>query len=304
MVGWSKRMVNYWVFFVNDWINDAGRKFKGKEVFDILQKNKIWGIGNRTPNRKRLSAGDKVVFYLAGSEGQKFLGKGSLNSPTISFTGDIKYSEDANIIVRGWENLVVFNEFEAFKEPKLLEDMKHNLEFVVKKEIATVYFQSGVRSITKEDYEALISEGLISISQKGSSEGIENENQFILEKYLQSFIVENWHMIKFDKNLKIFEDDQGNNGAQYTTDVGYIDILSKDNDGNFVVIELKKGRESDKVVGQILRYMGWVREHLAISGQKVEGVIICNEYDKKMDYAVSMIPNISIKKYAVSFSLV
>ena len=40
------------------------------------------------------------------------------------------------------------------------------------------------------------------------------------------------------------------------TEVGTIDILADEPDTNsLVVIELKKGRESDKVVGQTLRYI-------------------------------------------------
>jgi hypothetical protein len=299
-------MPNYWVFVVNDWKDDeSGRKYKGREIFNILKKDKIWGIGNRTPNRKNLAAGDKVAFYLAGVEGQRFLGYGTLSSPTQVFEGDEKYSADSNtIIVKGWDNLVTFSEFEEFHEPKLLSDLVNNLEFIVKKDIGSVYFQSGVRSITKDDFDVIVSEDLVKISKKGVEEGIENENQFILEKYLQSFIVENWGRIDFGRNLKIYEDEDGNNGEQYTTEVGYIDILAIDEQGNFIIIELKKGRESDKVVGQTLRYMGWVKKHLATQGQNVEGVIICNDNDQKMEYAISLIPNIKIKKYSVNFNLI
>ena len=53
-------------------------------------------------------------------------------------------------------------------------------------------------------------------------------------------------------------------GQQYPTDTGYIDILavSKDNK-ELLVIELKKGRASDVVVGQIQRYMGYILEEIA-----------------------------------------
>jgi restriction system protein len=37
---------------------------------------------------------------------------------------------------------------------------------------------------------------------------------------------------------------------------------------------LKRGRVSDNVVGQILRYMGYVKEVLAEKNQEVLGVII------------------------------
>ena len=41
-----------------------------------------------------------------------------------------------------------------------------------------------------------------------------------------------------------------------------------------LVIELKKGRASDSVVGQIQRYMGYVKDELAEKNQPVKGVII------------------------------
>ena len=71
-------------------------------------------------------------------------------------------------------------------------------------------------------------------------------------------------------------------GQQYPTDTGPIDILaiSKDNK-TLLVVELKKGRASDAVVGQCQRYMGYVKEELAEKNQDVKGVIIAFEDDKK-----------------------
>jgi len=82
------------------------------------------------------------------------------------------------------------------------------------------------------------------------------------------FIERNWKNIEFGLDLKIYEDENGNPGRQYLTDVGYIDLLTTDKSGNFYVIELKKGHTSDKVIGQTLSYIGWVRKHLA-KGKRV-----------------------------------
>ena len=43
-----------------------------------------------------------------------------------------------------------------------------------------------------------------------------------------------------------------------TKSAGRIDLLCIDRNRDFVVIETKKGKESDKVVGPIQRYMGWI----------------------------------------------
>ena len=74
---------------------------------------------------------------------------------------------------------------------------------------------------------------------------------------------------------------------------------------NYVVIELKKGKSSDVVVGQILRYMGWIKEHLCENDkQGVRGIIICRDRDERLDYALSMIKNIvEVRLYRVDFRL-
>jgi len=47
---------------------------------------------------------------------------------------------------------------------------------------------------------------------------------------------------------------------QLSTPAGRLDLFCRDVHGNYVVVELKKTQGTDQVVGQILRYMGWVRE--------------------------------------------
>lgn len=71
-----------------------------------------------------------------------------------------------------------------------------------------------------------------------------------------------------------------------------------------MVVELKRGRASDVVVGQILRYMGFVKEQIAEDSQNVEGAIIALEDDPKLKWALVSVPSITFYKYQVSFKLV
>ena len=64
-----------------------------------------------------------------------------------------------------------------------------------------------------------------------------------------------------------------------------------------MVIELKKGRASDNVVGQVQRYMGYIKEEIATSEQEVKGVIIAFDDDQKIKRALSVTNNISFYKY-------
>lgn len=132
---------------------------------------------------------------------------------------------------------------------------------------------------------------------------IEDPSAFVLEKYLEDFIISNFKTI-FNGTLNVFEDEEGSDGQQYTTDIGPIDILAVEPATNsFVVIELKKGRPSDQVVGQILRYMGWVKQALCKEGQDVKGLVICRDPDSRLSYALSMTTNVQVRYYSVSFKL-
>jgi restriction system protein len=70
------------------------------------------------------------------------------------------------------------------------------------------------------------------------------------------------------------------------------------------VVELKRGKASDVVVGQTLRYMGYVQEELAEEGQSVRGVIIALEDDQRIRRALAMTPTIEFFRYEISFKLV
>jgi hypothetical protein len=121
-----------------------------------------------------------------------------------------------------------------------------------------------------------------------------------MENDLENFLVANLHLI--DRDLKLYQDEHGKTGRQYITEVGDIDLLCKKNN-DFVVIELKKGRTGDKAVGQISRYMGWVKERLA-KENNVKGIIIVHDFDPKLRYAVLANPNIELKYYQIKIDFV
>ena len=66
---------------------------------------------------------------------------------------------------------------------------------------------------------------------------------------------------------------------------------------------LKRRRASDVVVDQIQRYMGYVQDALLEPGQSVEGIIVAQEDDLRIQCALFMIRNIRFMKYRVEFHL-
>jgi restriction system protein len=141
------------------------------------------------------------------------------------------------------------------------------------------------------------------IVQAISSE-VQDQLAFQLEKQLEDFLVHNWASTSLGQEYDIYEEDGQPVGQQYPTDTGPMDILAISKDRTrILVVELKRGRASDAVVGQIQRYMGFVQEALLETGQSVEGVIIAQEDDLRIRRALSMAQNIRFMKYRVEFHL-
>jgi restriction system protein len=138
-----------------------------------------------------------------------------------------------------------------------------------------------------------------------TDESVEDPSIFALEKHLEDFLIANWKSTELSKNYDIYEDEGEIVGQQYMTDTGPIDILAISKDRKeLLVIELKKGRVSDVVVGQIQRYMGYAKEELCEEGQSVKGLIIGLEDDNKLRRALSVTTGIDFYRYIVDFKLV
>ncbi len=137
-----------------------------------------------------------------------------------------------------------------------------------------------------------------------SDSDVEDPAVFALEKHLEDFLVSNWQHTELGANFDIYSEDGELVGQQYPSDTGPLDILAISKDRKtLLVVELKRGRASDVVVGQIQRYMGYVKDELAEVGQSVQGVIIALEDDLRLRRALSVANNISFYRYQVSFRL-
>lgn len=128
---------------------------------------------------------------------------------------------------------------------------------------------------------------------------------FQMEKELENFLVTNWASTELGGQYDLYRDQNGDViGQQYQTATGPIDILAVKKDGTeLLIVELKRGAATDRTVGQIQRYMGYVKQEVAEPGQKVRGLIIALENDVKLQYALAVAPDISFYTYQVSFKL-
>jgi restriction system protein len=153
----------------------------------------------------------------------------------------------------------------------------------------------------REELERLLSGHVVVVAPEDPEEA----SSFGMEKHLEEFLVTNWAQTELGRSYDIYEEDGEKTGQQYQTDTGPLDILAISKDRKeLLVVELKRGRASDAVVGQILRYMGYVQDLVAKDGQTVRGAIIALEDDQRIRRALSMTPSITFYRYQVSFKLV
>ena len=141
----------------------------------------------------------------------------------------------------------------------------------------------------------------VSLEIKNESSPI-SQGLFYMEKQLEDFIIENWNKTEFGNKYDLIYQDGELISQQFQTDIGKIDILAKDKiTKSHVVIELKKNQTSDDTIGQLARYMGWIKKNK--KDDNVKGVIVAGQFDNKLDHARIMLANTEVFLYEVNFQL-
>lgn len=103
--------------------------------------------------------------------------------------------------------------------------------------------------------------------------------------------------------MKLYQN-EGITGIEFPVGGRFIDILAVDAKGALVVIELKVSRGYDRVVGQLMRYMAWIRKHQAEMEQQVRGVIIAREISEDLLLACSLLPGGQLFEYELSLKMI
>ncbi len=131
------------------------------------------------------------------------------------------------------------------------------------------------------------------------------EHHFGLERHLHEFLLDNWDKTELGKEWEIYcEEGKEEAGYEYPSGIGRIDILARHRkDPRWLIVELKREQTSDATVGQVLRYMGWVKSNLAETNDDVTGLVIARKADDKIKYALNMVEGVNLMLYEVKFYL-
>ena len=129
-----------------------------------------------------------------------------------------------------------------------------------------------------------------SISKKTSA--------YAKEKELENYMIRNWSEIPLFENYDLVPNESTGKPGQNWAGSGPLDILAINKDkSEFLIIELKKDEPGDRVIGQITRYMGWIKKNLAKENQVVKGLIIALEDDRNLRLSLEVIPDVNFLKY-------
>lgn len=125
-------------------------------------------------------------------------------------------------------------------------------------------------------------------------------SEFAYEHDLRDYLSNNLALI--EPNLHLYAE-EGVSGVEFPAGGRFVDILAVDSFGGYVVIELKVSRGYDRVVGQLLRYMGWIQKHHADPGQRVRGMIVAKDVSDDLRLACSKVSDVQLFEYSLSVSV-
>ncbi|MCP4231349.1 MAG: DUF1016 family protein [bacterium] len=294
--------MKYWIFIVCDH-KDGKDILTSERIFKQRMEDMFWGIGRKTPNRKQLSKGDIVIFYL-GNPLMEFAGTAELSSPTFKLSRKQREEYGHNIDYFTMDSGVELTEIDIWETRKKVKALTPELDFIENEEYWFAYFQGGVRQIPEKDYRTIVFGRESTLTERlKTTKDIESESEFALEAHLEEFIYNNWPNIGWGSKLELYRTEE-QDGRQFPAGLWSIDFLAKDEKTNdLVVIELKKGKTSDAIIGQINRYINWVKENVAEPEQDVRGIIVAKEVDEALKYGIKGLDWIDVKTYQVDFRL-
>lgn len=212
------------------------------------------------PNRKKVMQGDLAIMRIYG---QSYIGTFEVGA----------WTDDPDAVTK---HGVACGSFEMLEVNRWRRSLPQGL---VIRDLSSGDIRSRIVKVTRDDAQ------LIKVAQRtyerlgfGGADG----EIVVLEKGIEEAIKPNLPQL----GLRLADDDIQQQFSM-GPGVGRSDLICVDDEENLVVVELKRGLSSDEVIGQVLRYMGYVLENIASDGQEVRGVIVAGDYDEQLRLAAA-----------------
>jgi len=249
-------MPKIWIFSNLSKLDDETSDFTTQNIL----KSKKYYFKQSERNRAKVSKGDKIILREYGTG---FWG-------TCEISGD--WTEDQNGIKRygvetGW--FPISN----------IKKWKNSLPYeVIRSELSNQNYRLRIAKANEDDKNKI---ELALRIYRNMGYGEIDGNFFILESGIEEAVKANLSQLGLELAEKEIQQQ-----CALEIGVGRTDLICRDKEYNYVVLELKAIHSSDNVVGQILRYMGYIREKWAEKEKKdVKGIILIPSYDEQLRLA-------------------
>ena len=256
-------------------------------------ENDAWMKKRRDMDHGEVKSGDKLLVYCTGNVPD--------HGMSLAFSAVVREVSADRVTFE-------LEEPHWFPSPLGLTAIR---SLVAQGELHDIFRNCGAQGFNITRLEPFMAQQVLQLTEAAPREGQDTVSgphgspaDRLIEVHLEQWLVDNWNKVDFGAPLRLYEEDGEVVGQQYDTRaVGRIDLLCIDTSSSaLVVMELKRGQQSDVVMGQLARYMGWVKEHLA-NGKDVEGVVLTPGYDEKLRYAVKAIPGSRLLQYETRFEI-
>ena len=194
-------------------------------------------------------------------------------------------------------------------KPWLRENPEHNPEGMHPDTHTSQQLRNGLKRNGWE-VEGTDTEVHVIFPAEDEEEDAATPSAFALEHHLRDLIVKKIKEDNIDFNgrrLKLYQTPDGRDGTEYPTDTGRIDILAvsaDDDNKEYFVIELKLSRGSYQAIGQLMSYMSWVKDKIAV-GKKVNGIIVAQSIDDRLKRSARMMcSRVELYEYKLIFKLI
>ena len=225
-----------------------------------ILKHKRYYFKTSERNRAKVAAGDRAILREYGT------GLWGLCEITGNWTDDPE-AKAKHEIEAGWFPIAKLHKWNAILPYEL-----------VKEDLSNQNHRLRIATATEEDLSTI--QLALRVYQRlgyGSTDG----DLFVLEAGLEEAVKANLKQLK----LRL-ADESIQQQCSLGIGIGRTDLICLDERDDFVVLELKAVHSSDSVVGQLLRYMGYIRENWAEkAGKKVRGIILTPSYDEQLRLA-------------------